>query len=131
VEFRSPDQSSSRQQLGRRGEAAAATYLKDLGYRIAARNYRCPVGEVDVIALDGGTIVFVEVKSRTSADAADPEITVHEQKRRRLTRVARYFLSRKPGLDPPCRFDVVAVVLPETGPAEVEHFIDAFSPAPK
>jgi putative endonuclease len=131
VDFRSSDQTSSRQQLGKRGEAAAAKFLRNLGYRIAARNYRCPVGEVDIIALDGSTIVFVEVKSRTSADAADPEITVHGQKRRRLTRAAKYFLSRKSGLDPPCRFDVVAVVLPETGPVEVEHFIDAFSPGPR
>jgi putative endonuclease len=129
VDSRSPNQASRRQQLGKRGEAAAAKFLANLGYRIAARNYRCPVGEVDLIALDGNTVVFVEVKSRTSAEAADPEITVHREKRRRVTRAAKYFLSRKPALDPPCRFDVVAVVLPETGPAEVEHFIDAFSPA--
>jgi putative endonuclease len=131
VDLRSPDQTRARQQLGQRGEAAAAKFLKDLGYRIAARNYRCPVGEIDLIVLDGSTVVFVEVKSRASADAADPEVTVHEQKRRRLTRAAKYFLSSKPELDSPYRFDVVAVVLPETGPAEVEHFIDAFSPAPR
>lgn len=126
---RSQDPTTARPQLGRRGEAAAAKFLKRLGYRIAARNYRCPVGEIDIVAVDGDTIVFVEVKSRSSADAADPENTVRGTKRRRLTRAAKHFLTRKGVGDPPCRFDVVAIVWPETGAAEVEHFIDAFSPA--
>lgn len=117
--------------LGARGEKIAAAFLKDRGFRIVARNYRCPLGEVDIVAVDEDTIVFVEVKSRSSADAADPEVSVHHEKRRRITRAAKYFVSRKSVHDQPCRFDVVAVVLPERGEPEIEHFKDAFGLTPR
>lgn len=117
--------------LGPRGEAIAAGFLTDRGFRIVARNYRCPLGEIDIVAADGDTLVFVEVKSRRSAEAAEPEISVHYDKRRRITRAARYFVSHKSVHDQPLRFDVVAIVLPDHGQPEIEHFEDAFGPTPQ
>jgi len=114
--------------LGPAGEKAAARFLRKAGYRILARNWRCPAGEIDLIAREGDTLVFVEVKTRRRDDAADPEINVTSFKRRQLTKAARYYLSRQRVSDPPSRFDVVAVVLPESGRAMIEHFIDAFGP---
>lgn len=114
--------------LGRRGERIAARMLKRLGYRIVACNYQCPAGEIDIIALDQETVVFVEVKTRSSSDVAYPEAHVNQPKRRQLTRVARMFLAANSSQDPPCRFDVVAVVVNERGKPSVEHFVNAFEP---
>jgi putative endonuclease len=117
--------------LGAQGEELAAAFLKGQGYRIVARNYRCPSGEIDIVALDGDTIAFVEVKSRSSDEAADPEVAVHYHKRKQITRAAKYFISHKASHDQPCRFDVVAVVLPPGGEPQIEHFADAFGPTPR
>jgi putative endonuclease len=113
--------------LGSQGEAVAAAYLATRGYQIVSRNYRCPQGEIDIVAVDADTVVFVEVKSRGSDDAADPEINVDGNKRRRLARAARHYVARKRLHECPCRFDVVAVVLPPDGEPQLEHFEDAFS----
>lgn len=112
--------------LGPRGERIAARTLKRAGYRIIERNYRSKPGEIDLIALDGDTLVFVEVKTRTSADAADPQDAVNRAKQRQLGRVARYYVQAKSAHHRPCRFDVVTVVLSEEGKPTVEHFINAF-----
>ena len=117
--------------LGAQGEELAAAFLKKQGFRIVARNYRCPSGEIDIIAIDGDTIVFVEVKSRSSDVAADPEVAVHHYKRRQVTRAAKYFITHKSMHHQPCRFDVVAVVLPAGGEPKIEHFVDAFGPTPR
>jgi putative endonuclease len=92
--------------------------------RIITRNYRTSQGEVDLIARDGGTLVFVEVKARRRGDPAE---AVTPEKQRRLTRAALHFLRRHRLLETPCRFDVVAVVWPDAGRAPaVEHLRDAF-----
>lgn len=118
--------------LGAAGEKIAARALRRDGYRITARNYACPVGEIDLVALDGDTIVFVEVKTRRSGQSADPEANVHREKRRRLTRAAKYYLMQKKVQGQPCRFDVVSVVTdPGSDRPEVEHFVDAFGPTPR
>lgn len=113
-----------RRLLGDRGERAAARHLRRRGLRIITRNYRTPQGEIDLIARDGDTLVFVEVKSRrqgTPAEAVTPE------KQRRLTLAALHFMKRHDLLDCPCRFDVVAVVWPEgRRRPEIEHFPAAF-----
>jgi putative endonuclease len=114
--------------LGRRGEQAAARFLQKLGYRILLRNFACPAGEIDIIALDRGQIVFAEVKTRRSSTAADPEIAVHKHKRRQNTQAARYFLTQTRRQDAACRFDVLAIVLPDRGQPQIEHFINAFEP---
>ncbi len=115
--------------LGTRGERIAARTLKRSKYRIVARNYRCPAGEIDLIALDGDTLVFVEVKTRRSSETAFPEVNVHHQKQRKITQVAKYYLAAKNAQHYPCRFDVVSVVLGESGAPAVEHFVNAFEPA--
>lgn len=115
--------------LARSGERAAAKALKRAGMRILARNYTCPAGEIDIVSRDGDTLVFVEVKTRRSSAVADPEVNVHHHKRRQLTRVARFFLNTHAKRDVPCRFDVVAVVMPDKGKPTIEHFVDALAPA--
>lgn len=117
---------------GARGEKAAERFLRRAGYAILARNYRCPAGEADLIALDpsgegGEAIVFVEVKTRATDRHVGPESAVDARKRRQLTRVASYYLARHDTADRPVRFDVVAVVAPAAGRCEVRHIPDAFS----
>jgi putative endonuclease len=113
--------------LGRRGEEAAARFLKRLGYKILARGRRLAPGELDLVALDGRTIVFVEVKTRTTADVGHPAEAVDAVKQRKLTRLAVTFLKRHGLLEFPARFDVVAITWPEgRGRPVIEHFKNAF-----
>lgn len=117
----------ARKPLGQRGEAAAARYLIRLGYKIAARGDRTKLGELDLVALDGRTVVFVEVKTRQSSDEVHPSEAVDEAKQRRLTRLALQFLGRHGLLDAPARFDVVAVTWPDgRGRPTIEHIKNAF-----
>src|SRR4051794_23038987 len=82
-----------RDPLGERGENLAAKYLRNLGYKIIIRNFRCDMGEVDIIARDGKTLVFVEVKSR-QMDVPTPEEAVNNAKQHQITKAARFYLSR-------------------------------------
>ena len=95
--------------LGRRGESIAEGYLLSLGYRILERNYRNPFGEMDLIAMEGSTVVFVEVKTRNSSRFGSPELAVDLRKQQRLSRIAMEYLVRKAWTCKPCRFDVVAI----------------------
>ena len=98
-----------RRGTARRGEALAALFLRLKGYRMEARNWRCPLGEIDIVARDRKTLVFVEVKARTSASAGSPEAAVNPQKQARLVQLAQVYLTQVHGPTPPCRFDVIAV----------------------
>lgn len=95
--------------LGRRGERAAEKYLRRIGYRIVARNYRAAGAEIDIVAMDGETIVFVEVKTRQSFAAGAPEEAVDERKQTRMRRAAEAFVRRYRADDYDMRFDVVAI----------------------
>lgn len=121
----------SKTELGRLGEKLGARFMRRLGYRIAARNYTCPAGEVDLIAIDGDSVVFVEVKTRRDDTTEYPEDAVNTTKRRRLTATARYYLLQAKAERRSCRFDVLAVLLKEGEAPRVEHFIDAFGPTPR
>lgn len=113
--------------LGRRGEAAAAKHLKRLGYKILARGDRTALGEIDIVAVDGRTLVFVEVKTRSSHDAGRPAEAVDENKQRRLTRLALGYLKRHGLLGCPARFDIVEVTWPAQGRRpKIEHIVGAF-----
>jgi putative endonuclease len=101
-----------RRWFGSRSERAAARYLRRQGCRILARNYVCPLGELDLVALDGDCIVFVEVRSTERGDATRPAASVDAAKQRRLTDLALYFLQRHRLLGRSARFDVVAVSWP-------------------
>jgi putative endonuclease len=114
-----------RDALGQRGENVAARHLRDLGYKIIERNFRCEVGEVDIIARDGKTLVFVEVKTRTYDDPT-PEEQVGDIKRHQLTKAARFYLSRYGTPQPPARFDVVAIVWPTGRDPQIRHTPEAF-----
>jgi putative endonuclease len=116
--------------LGRRGEDAAAEHLERLGYRILERGRRFRFGELDLVALDGRTLVFVEVKTRSSADYGSPSQAVDARKRRRMTNAALGYLKQHRLLDRPSRFDVVSIVWPPDGTAaRITHHRSAFEAA--
>ena len=95
--------------LGRRGERAAEKHLRRSGYRIVARNFRAAGAEIDLVAMDGDTLVFVEVKTRRSREAGAPEEAVDERKQRRMRRAAEVFAARYRADDVTMRFDIIAV----------------------
>jgi putative endonuclease len=111
--------------LGKKGEELAATKLKAMKYQILERNYRCPLGEMDIIAREKGSLVFVEVKTRATKDFGGPAAAVHERKQRQLSRVALLYLNQKKIRDIPARFDVVAVDLSGAEP-RIEVIQNAF-----
>jgi putative endonuclease len=98
-----------RKLLGREGEDRAARFLVDQGYRILERNYRTRNGEIDLIALHNGEVVFVEVKTRTSDAFGAPELAVTPQKQRKMIKAALGYIKYKKLHQVPCRFDVVAI----------------------
>ena len=111
--------------LGDRGENVAARYLRNQGFKIIVRNFRCELGEVDIIARDGKTLVFVEVKTRAYDDPS-PEEQVNDSKQHQITKVAKYYLSRYGVPQPPARFDVVAIIWPAGREPQIRHTPDAF-----
>src|SRR5215510_12857634 len=110
--------------LGKLGETYAAAFLEQLGYRLVAANFTLPVGrnrrgaiinaEIDLVAYEGDTLCFVEVKSRTSDWFAPPQVNVDLRKRRQITRAARVYRQMLGLEKEPHRYDVVTVVLSET-----------------
>lgn len=110
--------------LGPAGEREAARFLKRQGLKVLCRGYRTDHGEIDLVALQGEVIVFVEVKTRRRGEPAE---AVTPEKQRRLTLAALHFLKKHHLLDHPCRFDVVAIVWPEDrNPPQIEHICNAF-----
>ena len=129
----SPPGKSGQSRLGRRGESLARKHLKRQGLKILARNFRCPVGEVDIIALDTSsakqdgteTIVFVEVKARSSDRYTDPAAAVDAAKRKRIKKVAAYYISHHDAAKYNVRFDIVSVVA-DGDELKIEHIVSAF-----
>ncbi len=101
----------------------AGRFLARLGYRILARNFRSPAGEIDLVVQRGSEIVFVEVRNRPTTGARAALESVGERKRRRLVACARFFLAAHGLADPHVRFDVIAI---GRGGEEIFHAIDAF-----
>jgi putative endonuclease len=125
-QFRQRHTLSADAALGRRGEDLAHRYLRSAGFVIVARNYRPSSGEaeVDIVARDNGTLVFVEVKSRASADFGSPERAIDTEKQKRIVRAARSYTTRA-GVDwSQVRFDTVSIVF--TNPPSIVHQQDAF-----
>jgi len=102
--------------FGAHGEAVASTVLVERGYRIVERNFRSRWGELDVVAYDGTTLVFVEVKARRGARFGEPAYAVDRRKQRRLVRLAQQYLVRRKLGEPLCRFDIVIVDERPDGP---------------
>lgn len=116
-----------RRWFGNRSERAAARYLRGQGYRILGRNYSTPHGEIDLIALQEGCIVFVEVRSTGNDDLARPGESIDAQKQRRLTAAALAYLQQHRLLGQAARFDVLLLSWPD-GQREprIEHHVQAF-----
>ena len=100
---------ATRREIGEAGERAAEEYLRRRRYAIVARNYRCRGGEIDLVALHGHTVVFIEVRTRSTAALVEPFETVDEAKRRRIVTAARHYAARHRLHDHAMRFDLVAV----------------------
>jgi putative endonuclease len=114
--------------LGREGEDTAARFLMKQGYRILERNYHTRSGEIDLVALHDGAVVFVEVKTRTSDVFGAPELAVNPRKQQRMVKAALAYIKQRKLHQVPCRFDVVAITA--STEQKVEHIRNAFEMDP-
>ena len=117
----------ARQTVGAEGESLACAELEKRGYRIVQRNYRCRFGEIDVVADDGGTVVFVEVKTKTDGSFGDPVDEVTMKKQQQIISMGEWYSTYCCPPNTPCRFDVVAVDLSMASP-RITLYQDAFRP---
>ena len=116
--------------LDRRGERAAERFVRRLGYKIVARGDRLGPGELDLVAVEGRTVVFVEVKTRRSHQKGHPAEAVDEEKQRRLVKLALHYARRHDLLECSMRFDVVAVTWSDDSQEPcIEHIKNAFEPS--
>lgn len=116
--------------LGERGEIVAARFLKKLGYRIATTRLRQRYGEIDIIAVDGRTVVFVEVKTRRLDLTTQPAEAVDRTRQQRLTRAGLAFLKYHNLLEYASRFDILEIIWPaDAQKPEIRHIVDAFPAA--
>ena len=115
---------NGKQLLGKEGERIAERYLLKKGYKLVERNYRCPSGELDLIVLDRRVVVFVEVKSRRSAEYGSPDRAIDSAKQANITRAARSYATRAGIPWNQVRFDTVSIIFTE--PPSIVHNQDAF-----
>jgi putative endonuclease len=112
-----------RQSLGRLGEALAGAFLNDKGYTILERNWRTPYGEIDVVAKQGESIVFVEVKTRSSKGLGPPEISITPRKAEHMRSSAEYYIQQHPETNADWRIDLITIQLQsDDSPAIIDHF---------
>jgi len=116
---------TTKAELGRSGETVAEAYLRDRDYRIVARNFRCRAGEIDLVARDGGELVFVEVRSRRGDRAGTGLESVTPRKQHRVGRAAQVYLATHGLGDTPSRFDVVGIDFADD-PPRIDHVRGAF-----
>lgn len=116
----------ARSDLGQRGEALAAKELKRRGYQILERRWRCPFGEIDIVARDGDTVVVVEVKTRVRNDQFSPVDAVDAKKQHKLVRLAHAYARAHLPDDVPVRFDVIGITAAPGKRPILEHILDAF-----
>jgi putative endonuclease len=112
--------------VGNRGEELATAFLERGGFTIIERNFRCKGGEVDIVARDGKTLVFVEVKSRKTLSYGVPQLAVTPFKQRQISKAALTWLAKNRQHDTPARFDVIAILLTSDYQHQVEHIRNAF-----
>lgn len=122
----SPNSRPFRFSLGERGEIAARDFLSKQGYDILEKNYRCALGEIDVIARRDGRIFFVEIKTRSGDQFGQPQEAVGAPKQAKLLKLAAWYLKSKKLTDVPVSFAVVAVLWPEGRSPEIRLIEDAF-----
>lgn len=112
--------------LGDRGEELAASFLEKHGIRVVERNFRCKGGEVDIIARDGDTTVFIEVKTRRNLNYGVPQLAITPFKQRQISKAALTWLAKKRQHNTSARFDVIAILLESDVTYSIEHIRDAF-----
>jgi putative endonuclease len=112
--------------LGVSGEAAAVRYLEKQRYDIISRGFRFHRGEIDIIARDRGTLVFVEVKTRRNLECGQPEESVTPAKQEQIRKIAEAFLAVSHNENAPCRFDILSLLQEGDGGFTVRHIRDAF-----
>ena len=117
---------TARQALGERSEQLAVRWLQDQGYRLCERNVRFPVGEIDIVAQEGDTLCFVEVRSTSSLAWGGPLVTITPQKQQRLIRAGQWYLQRLRRIPEHVRFDVVSVEWNDAAAPRVELIRGAF-----
>jgi len=112
--------------LGERGEAIAAAYLRGQKFTIVERNFRCKGGEIDIIARDGKTYVFVEVKTRRTLSFGPPQLALTPFKQRQISKAALTWLAKKKLFGACARFDVIAILAPDHQVPQIDHIRNAF-----
>jgi putative endonuclease len=117
---------AAKDELGRRGENLAADHLIASGFSIVERNWRCPQGEIDLVAVDEGELVFVEVKTRSSVAFGHPLEAITVAKLARLRRLAAAWCEAHPGSHERIRIDAIAIIAPTHGLVEIEHLRRVF-----
>jgi putative endonuclease len=118
----------TRKMLGALGEQYALEHLQSLKYRILANNWRCRTGEIDLIAMDGELLVFIEVRTRSGSTAfGTPQESVNAMKQQKVRETAQFYAHRYQLLDRQLRFDVISIVTDKEGQRlTLEHFLNAF-----
>ncbi len=117
---------SRRDDLGKKGEELAVSHLESLGYKIVERNFRCRLGEIDIIAYHGKTLVFVEVRTRKSCQFGSPLSSVTYRKQKKLITLAKFYMKKHRLFERVARFDVVGIILDKTGNVSIELVQNAF-----
>lgn len=121
-----PETANRAKTIAEKGEDAAARFLERRGYEILERNWSCPAGEADIIALDGDTLVFIEVKTSSDIDKGFPEEAVTDEKRTRCERIAAYYLRDSNHGEISFRFDTIGILVLGSNKATLKHHINAF-----
>lgn len=121
-----PHPAPFRPSLGDRGETAACGFLKDHGYEILEKNYKCKIGEIDVIARRRGRLAFIEIKTRTNTRFGMPQEAVDLRKQIKISKVAQWYLKEKKIEKTPIAFDVVAILWGERQASKIHLITDAF-----
>jgi putative endonuclease len=116
----------NRKELGKWGEEKSRQYLVDDGYRIIYLNYRCPIGEIDIIAAKENQLVFAEVKTRRSTSFGTPAQAVTFKKQMKYQKIALYFINEKGYKNKSCRFDILEVILNPDNTYTINHIPNAY-----
>ena len=118
--------SNKKKKAGNEGEDLAAEFLIKKGYKIVERNYRFGKGEIDIVAKEGDTLVFVEVKTRKSLEYGPPELSITKSKERQVRKIAEAYLYDKEINNADCRIDVIAVLMLSPKEPDINHIKNAF-----
>lgn len=121
-----PEEKKNKRKTGSKGEDIACEFISGLGYKILDRNYQFGHGEIDIIAMDGETLVFIEVKYRKNLEFGPPELAITRSKQNQIKKTASAYLWENEIKDKTSRIDVIAILqLPEQKP-KINHILNAF-----